>query len=64
MFPQVAAKFFGTRADGPKNLSKSPAAAAASAAPAASNGKEPVRTPVSYDITVSGKTHTVTVQPA
>ena len=31
MFPQVAAKFFGTRDQGPKNLGKDPAAKPAAA---------------------------------
>lgn len=62
MFPQVAAKFFGTRSEGPKNLGKDPATA--SAPVTAGNGKEPVRTPVSYDISTGGRTHKVTVQPA
>jgi methylmalonyl-CoA carboxyltransferase 5S subunit len=65
MFPQVAPKFFGARADGPRNVSKDPAKAAAAAeAPPVGNGREPVRTPVSYDITVGDQTHKVTVQPA
>lgn len=61
MFPQVAGKFFGTRAEGPKHPGKDPATASA---PVTGNGKEPVRTPVSYDITANGRTHKVTVQPA
>src|ERR1022692_483506 len=69
MFPKVAPQFFTTRAQGPKNLGKSPdaqpAAAAASAkAPPAENGKGSVRTTVTYDVKCNGKTHKVTVAPA
>jgi len=68
LFPQVAAKFFGTRAEGPRNLGKDPAARAAApagAAPAASanGGKEPVRTPITYDVKIGDRTHKVTVSP-
>jgi methylmalonyl-CoA carboxyltransferase 5S subunit len=68
MFPQVAPKFFKTRAEGPKNLGKAPAspeqAAAAGAgpaapAPAASN----LPSPVSYVVTLNGREHKVTVAP-
>jgi methylmalonyl-CoA carboxyltransferase 5S subunit len=64
MFPQVAPKFFNTREQGPKNLGKDPAAppAAAPAAPAV-EGKGSVRTTVSYDVKLNGKTHKVTVSP-
>lgn len=61
MFPQVAAKFFATRAEGPKNAGKAPAAAGA-AKPA--DGKGPITGPVTYEVKVGEKTHTVTVQPA
>jgi len=68
MFPQVAPKFFQNRDQGPKNLGKDPAAkpaAAPAAAPAApDNGKGPVRTPMTYDVTLNGSTHRVTVAPA
>jgi methylmalonyl-CoA carboxyltransferase 5S subunit len=70
MFPKVAPKFFTTREQGPKNLGKDPAAHAPAApapakAPAAENGngKSPVRTPITYDVTCNGKTHKVTVAP-
>jgi methylmalonyl-CoA carboxyltransferase 5S subunit len=70
MFPKVAPKFFTTRDQGPKNLGKDPAAQPAAAAPAASakapapeNGKGPVRTTVSYDVKLNGKTHKVIVAP-
>ncbi len=67
MFPEVAPKFFPTRAKGPKNLGKDPAAAPApapAAAPAAENGKGPVTTTITYDVKLNGHTHKVTVSPA
>ncbi len=66
MFPQVAPKFFSTRADGPKNLGKDPKAAkpAAPAAPSGDAGKGPVTTTISYDVKLNGKTHKVTVAPS
>jgi methylmalonyl-CoA carboxyltransferase 5S subunit len=66
MFPQVAPKFFSTRADGAKNLGKDPKAAkpAAAAAPGAEAGKGPVSTTISYDVKLNGKTHKVTVAPS
>lgn len=68
MFPQVAAKFFAQRAEGPKNVSKKPADAAAAAKPAAAakstDGKGPVTIPVTYAIKIGEKTHQVTVEPA
>jgi methylmalonyl-CoA carboxyltransferase 5S subunit len=72
MFPQVAPKFFSTRAQGPKTVGKDPAAlaaaAAAAAAPAAGGkgaGKgASIAAPVSYEIKVGEKTHKVTVTPA
>ncbi|MEI9971587.1 MAG: hypothetical protein WDO73_05735 [Ignavibacteriota bacterium] len=66
MFPKVAPKFFTTRADGPKNLSTAHAAPAPAAAPAPSpdNGKGTVRTTITYDVKLNGKTHKVTVAPA
>jgi methylmalonyl-CoA carboxyltransferase 5S subunit len=68
MFPQVAPKFFMTRDQGPKNLGKDPAAkpAPATAAPVApaEDGKAPVRTPITYNVTLNGNTHRVTVAPA
>ena len=71
MFPKIAPKFFATRAQGAKNLGKSPAAQPVPepAAPKPQsaengNGKAPVRGPVAYDVKVNGKTHRVTVAPA
>ena len=68
MFPQVAAKFFAHRAEGPKNVGKSscrrqgqPSAADARAKP--SNGKQPVSVRVTYNVKVGDKSHQVTVEP-
>jgi len=66
MFPQVAPKFFGTRAQGPKNLGKDPNAtpAATTPSPAAATGAGPVREPIAYEVTLNGRSHRVTVAPA
>ena len=79
MFPQVATRFFTTRHEGPRNVGKKPAAPAApkapgapastaapapQAAPAADDGQGPVRTEISYDVTLDGRTRRVTVTPA
>jgi methylmalonyl-CoA carboxyltransferase 5S subunit len=66
MFPQVAPKFFVTRDEGPKNLGKDPNAKPAAEAPPteAGNGHGPVRTPITYDVKLNGRTHKVTVSPA
>ena len=69
MFPQVAPKFFASRAEGPKNLGKDPAATGpdmgkTGAAPAGGgSASAPVRTPISYDVTVNGRSHRVSVTP-
>ena len=67
MFPQVAPKFFGTRADGPKNPSKE--AAAPPATPAAAGAKpnghaHGITSAVTYSVTVNGHSHKVCVTPA
>ena len=70
MFPQVAPKFFSTRDQGPKNLSRDPnAQPPAAPAPVAQaapqdSGKGPVQTKIAYDVKLNGKTHRVTVTPA
>jgi methylmalonyl-CoA carboxyltransferase 5S subunit len=63
MFPQVAPKFFSTRAEGPKNLGKDPDAKPAGA-DSAPGGKTPVSATVNYDVKLNGKTTRVTVSPA
>jgi methylmalonyl-CoA carboxyltransferase 5S subunit len=67
MFPQVAPKFLATRAEGPKNVGKAPAAATAKpagAAKAGGDGKGPITSPVTYEVRIGEKTHKVSVQPA
>ncbi|HTQ40044.1 MAG TPA: methylmalonyl-CoA carboxytransferase subunit 5S [Pirellulales bacterium] len=71
MFPQVAAKFFEHRAEGPKSVAKNPAAktpaadtASKATAAKAGNGKAPVSTRVTYNVKVGDKTHHVVVEPA
>jgi methylmalonyl-CoA carboxyltransferase 5S subunit len=68
MFPQVAPKFFAHRAEGPKNLGKDPAAAKPAAAAAGKQGAEggsgSVRTPITYEVKMNGKSHKITVAPA
>jgi methylmalonyl-CoA carboxyltransferase 5S subunit len=70
MFPQVAAKFFATRAQGPKNLGKdslakaAPAPATAPVPAGSANGSSAngtAREPVIYDVKLNGTTHKVTV---
>jgi methylmalonyl-CoA carboxyltransferase 5S subunit len=71
MFPQVAAKFFKSRHEGPKNLGKDPDAKPAPAAvkstgapaPAASGERGHLTEPVSYVVTYAGRSHKVTVAP-
>ena len=66
MFPQVAPKFFATRAEGPKNLGKDPAAAwrpAGAPQPAAEWQAARCASLITYDVTVNGRTHKVTVAP-
>jgi methylmalonyl-CoA carboxyltransferase 5S subunit len=65
MFPQVAPKFFGTRAQGPKNLGKDPVkekAVALAATPTKPANELPGA--MNYVITLGGKTHAVVVAPA
>jgi methylmalonyl-CoA carboxyltransferase 5S subunit len=67
MFPQVAPKFFKTRADGRKNLGKDPSKKApeakASPAAAAASGGQELGAKVNYVITLNGKEHRVSVAP-
>jgi methylmalonyl-CoA carboxyltransferase 5S subunit len=66
MFPQVAPKFFAHRAEGPKNVGKTPANKTPSAdgAPKSGNGKTPVGSRVTYNVKVGEKSHSVIVEPA
>ena len=61
MFPQVAAGFFASRAQGPKNLGCDPVALAKPEAPAA--GASPLSTPLTYDVKLNGRSHRVSVTP-
>jgi methylmalonyl-CoA carboxyltransferase 5S subunit len=72
MFPQVAPKFFANRHEGPKSVAKpkgetptktpaAPAPAPAAARP--DEGQGPVRSTITYDVRLAGKTHKVTVTP-
>jgi methylmalonyl-CoA carboxyltransferase 5S subunit len=65
MFPQVAPKFFKTRAEGRKNLGKDPSKKApeAKASPAAASGGHELGAKVNYVITLNGKEHRVSVAP-
>ena len=64
MFPQVAAKFFEHRAEGPKNVGKSPAAKLAVGDSAkAGNGKSPVSSRITYNVKLGNKSHQVVVEP-
>jgi methylmalonyl-CoA carboxyltransferase 5S subunit len=69
MFPQVAPKFFKSRAEGPRNLGKDPVKKTETAAPAPATAPKqpsPAALPgsVSYVITLNGKEHRVSVAPA
>jgi methylmalonyl-CoA carboxyltransferase 5S subunit len=67
MFPQVAGKFFASRGEGPKNVTKAPPEApkaAAPPAPKAGDGKRPVMVPITYQVKIGDKSHKVTVEPA
>jgi methylmalonyl-CoA carboxyltransferase 5S subunit len=72
MFPQVAPKFFANRHEGPKSVAKPKGEAtpkapaplpAAPAAARADDGQGPVRSTITYDVRLAGKTHRVTVTP-
>jgi methylmalonyl-CoA carboxyltransferase 5S subunit len=65
MFPQVAPKFFETRAQGRKNLGKDPTPNKEQTpkAPAAASGGAALSAKVNYVITLNGKEHRVTVAP-
>jgi methylmalonyl-CoA carboxyltransferase 5S subunit len=68
MFPKVAPGFFASRPDGPKNVGRDPkeveAEKIAKAAGNGANGSGPLRTPITYKVTVNGTPHSVSVAPA
>jgi methylmalonyl-CoA carboxyltransferase 5S subunit len=61
MFPKVAPKFFASRAEGPKNLSRAPDQPGAGAAAV---GGAPMTRPMTYTVKLGERKHTVTVEPA
>jgi methylmalonyl-CoA carboxyltransferase 5S subunit len=63
MFPQVAPKFFSTRAQGPKNVAKKLADPAKPAGPSGNGKATTITSPVTYEVRVGDKTHKVTVTP-
>jgi methylmalonyl-CoA carboxyltransferase 5S subunit len=67
MFPQVAAKFFAQRANGPRNVSKKPHTEdgpAAAGVGKSADGKGHVSSRVAYQVKIGDRTHQVTVEPA
>ncbi|SNV21760.1 Methylmalonyl-CoA carboxyltransferase 5S subunit [Dermatophilus congolensis] len=65
MFPKVAPGFWATRPEGPKNVGQSPEELEAERAAQAGDTKNgPIRVPITYNVTVGGKSHSVTVKPA
>jgi methylmalonyl-CoA carboxyltransferase 5S subunit len=66
MFPQVAAKFFAHRNEGPKSVGKSSVAKTPSSSDGAAKsagGKTPVTSRITYNVKVGEKSHQVTVEP-
>jgi methylmalonyl-CoA carboxyltransferase 5S subunit len=61
MFPQVAPKFFATRAEGPKNVGKTPGETPKPAP--GGDGKASITAPVTYKVSIGDKSHQVTVEP-
>lgn len=62
MFPKVAPPFFAKRSEGPVNVGSDPDAAPASDGTAP--GADAVRTPIRYQVTLNGTSHSVSVVPA
>ena len=63
LFPGVAPGFFSTRSEGPKNVGKTAEQLEREKA-AASDSANAVREPISYKVTVGGRSQTVKVEPA
>ena len=63
MFPSVAENFFGTRADGPKNVGKSPEQMSEQAAAKEQNSSAVVG-PIKYKVSMGGREHSVVVERA
>jgi methylmalonyl-CoA carboxyltransferase 5S subunit len=73
MFPQVAPKFFPARKNGPKNVGRAPSPAAPASGSGTATGDKAsaalanvpaLKGPITYGVTVNGRTHKVTVKPA
>lgn len=64
MFPQVAPKFFASRSEGPKNLSKSPELLAEDGAGDAPSGVKSITGPIKYNVKLGDRSHSVSVEPA
>ena len=68
MFPKVAPGFFGSRADGPKNVGRDPkdveTEKLAKLGGSGNGSGGPLRTPITYKVTVNGTPHSVSVAPA
>ena len=65
MFPQVAPRFFGERAQGPRNVSRttSPSSEEATGEPAWEEGADALTSRVTYDVRMGDVTRKVTVEP-
>lgn len=64
MFPSVAPGFLAKRAEGPKTVAKDPAKVAAAKAAKDAGGPQPIDGPIKYTVTVGGREHSVSVEPA
>ena len=64
MFPKVAPKFFVERANGPKNLGKSPESQTEPPTVNAPGGGKSITGPISYKVKLGNRTHSVSVEPA
>ena len=62
-FPGVAPGFFKTRAEGPKNVGKT-AEQLAAEEEAAKRKAQGISGPVKYNVTIAGRSHSVSVEPA
>ena len=63
MFPGVAPGFFATRSEGPKNVGKTPEQLKAEEE-AAKRKAQGISGPVKYNVTIAGRSHSVSVEPA
>lgn len=64
MFPKVAPKFFASRSEGPKNLSKDPERQTETGSGDASGGAKSITGPITYKVKLGGRSHSVSVEPA